>query len=279
MRTQTSSSYPTAVTAETAVFGTDETIDLMDVAGMLRRRKWLIMLVTAIGTAAAAFLGMQRTPEYTAKAAVMIDPRQLQVTNIEQVMQGLSLTGGTIATQIGLLQSRSFVAEVMDDLHLFDDPEFNTALLAEPAATQTALPEFLQPLDQLLSRLPDEWLIATGLASQAQPVLESEAPGLVRERAILNFMDSVTYQSDGVSSLISISFTSPDPEKAAVISNRIAELYIGDQLKGKLSATDKASGWLEQRLAELRDDVKKSDEAVAQFKAAEQHCRGRRRAR
>ena len=93
MRTQTSSSYPTDVSAEKAVFGTDETIDLMDVAGMLRRRKWLIMLVTAIGTAAAAFLGMQRTPEYTAKAAVMIDPRQLQVTNIEQVMQGMSLTG------------------------------------------------------------------------------------------------------------------------------------------------------------------------------------------
>ena len=94
MRTQTSSSYPTDVSAEKAVFGTDETIDLMDVAGMLRRRKWLIMLVTAIGTAAAAFLGMQRTPEYTAKAAVMIDPRQLQVTNIEQVMQGMSLTAG-----------------------------------------------------------------------------------------------------------------------------------------------------------------------------------------
>ena len=135
MRTQTSSSYPGDVSAEQAVFGADETIDLMDVAGMLRRRKWLIMLVTAIGTAAAAFLGMQKTPEYTARAAVMIDPRQLQVTNIEQVLQGLSVTAGTIATQIGLLQSRSFVAEVMDDLHLFDDPEFNPALLAEPATT------------------------------------------------------------------------------------------------------------------------------------------------
>ena len=35
-----------------------------------------------------------------------------------------------------------------------------------------------------------------------------------------------------------------------MIANRIAEIYVQDQLKGKLSATDKASGWLEQRLAD-----------------------------
>ena len=42
----------------------------MDVMGMLRRRKWLIMLVTAVGTVAAALLGMVITPTYTAKSAV-----------------------------------------------------------------------------------------------------------------------------------------------------------------------------------------------------------------
>ena len=71
---------------------------------MLRRRKWLIMLVTALGTAAAAFLGMKQTPTYTANASVMIDPRQLQVTNVEQVISGMPITTATMATQIGLLQ-------------------------------------------------------------------------------------------------------------------------------------------------------------------------------
>jgi succinoglycan biosynthesis transport protein ExoP len=266
MRTQTISSYPASVSAEKSILGDDETIDLLDLAGMLRRRKWLIMLVTAIGTAAAAFLGTLLTPKYTAQSAVMIDPRQLQVTNIEQVLQGLSVTAGTVITQVGLLQSPSFVAKVMDDLHLFDDPEFNTALLAQPQTTQTNLPTFLRPLAQVLARLPDSWLIATGLASQAEPVLESQAPGLMRQLAIYNFTQNAAYLSDGQSYLISISFTSPDPAKAAVIANRIAELYIQDQVKGKLSATDKASGWLEQRLNELRDAVQKSDQAVAQFK-------------
>ena len=58
--------------------------------------------------------------------------------------------------------------------------------------------------------------------------------------------------------LINISFTSPDRDKAAVIANRIAELYVEDQLRTKQSATGKASVWLEQRLAELREEVRQS---------------------
>ncbi|MFZ1430692.1 MAG: Wzz/FepE/Etk N-terminal domain-containing protein [Geminicoccaceae bacterium] len=266
MRTQTYPSPASDVAAERSVFGADATVDLMDVLGMLRRRKWLIMLVTALGTVAAALLGMVITPTYTAKSAVMVDPRQLQIGNIEQVLQGLTVNTSTIATQIGLLQSETFLASVMDDLHLFDDPEFNPSLRPQPPTTVAALPTFLQPVGQVLSYLPSEWLIATGLASQPEPLLESQAPGVVREKTIDNFTRNVSFLSDGQSYLIQVSFTSEDPEKAAVISNRISELYIQDQINSKLGATDKASGWLEQRLNELRTEVQKSDEAVQKFK-------------
>ena len=268
MRTQTYPSQASDVAAERTVFGEDGTIDLMDVMGMLRRRKWLIMLVTAVGTVAAALLGMVITPTYTAKSAVLVDPRQLQLGNIEQVLQGLTVNTSTIATQIGLMQSETFIASVMDDLNLFNDPEFNPALTAQSTNLATSLPSFLQPLGQVLSYLPSEWLIATGLASQAEPVLESQAPGMMREKAIGNFTKDVAYLSDGSSYLIQIMFTSVDPAKASVISNKIAELYIQEQIKGKLGATDKANTWLEQRLAELRSDVQKSDQAVAAFKTA-----------
>ena len=154
--------------AEKAILGEDQTVDLLSVVGMLRRRKWLIMLVTALGTATAAFVGMKLTPTYTAQSSVMIDPRQLQVTTSEEVYAGLPLSAPTMATQLGLLRSRDFISSVMSDLKLFDDPEFNPAL-ASAADSETSLPSFLQPVEQLLTRLPDEWLIATGLASQPQP--------------------------------------------------------------------------------------------------------------
>ena len=266
MRTQRSYAESGDAAAEKAILGEDETIDLLNVVGMLRRRKWLIMLVTALGTAAAAFLGMKQTPTYTANSSVMIDSRQLQVTNVEQVISGMPISTATMATQLGLLRSRDFILSVMSDLNLFDDPEFNTALADAAAAPSTSLPGFLQPLEQLIAQLPDEWLIATGLASQPQPVLESEAPALARERAILRFMSGAVFINDGQSYLIQVQFTSPDPDKAAVIANKIAERFVDDQLRGKLSATDKATGWLEQRLAELKVEVQKSDQAVARYK-------------
>jgi polysaccharide biosynthesis transport protein len=265
MRTQRTYAEQGDVAAEKAILGEDDTIDLLNVVGMLRRRKWLIMLVTALGTAAAAFLGMKQTPTYTANAAVMIDPRQLQVTNVEEVISGYPVSTATMATQLGLLRSRDFIASVMADLNLFDDPEFNSALAAA-AAPKAALPAFLQPLERLLARLPDEWLIATGLADQPPPILESEAPGIARERAISSFVGDTVFLNDGQSYLIQIQFTSPDPDKAAVIANKIAERFVDDQLKGKLSATDKATGWLEQRLAELKVEVQRSDEAVTRFR-------------
>ena len=265
MRTQRSYAETGDAAAEKAILGEDETIDLLNVVGMLRRRKWLIMLVTALGTAAAAFLGMKQTPTYTATASVMLDSRQLQVTDVEQVITGMPISSATMATQIGLLRSRDFIAAVMSDLNLFNDPEFNPALAAAAAPPTTALPAFLQPLEQLIAQLPDEWLIATGLASQPQPVLESEAPTLARERAILRFMSGAVFLNDGQSYLIQVQFTSPDPDKAAVIANKIADRFVDDELKGKLTATDKASGWLEQRLAELKVEVQKSDQAVAKY--------------
>ena len=125
----------------------------------------------------------------------MFDPRQLRVLDSEQVMEERRPGADRIATQIGLLQSRNFIAEVMDRLAPVRRPRVQRELLAEPrdALARPAR----QPLDQLLSCASGRGC-RHGLASQAQPVLESDAPGLVRERAILNFTDKVTYPSDGV---------------------------------------------------------------------------------
>ena len=148
----------------------------------------------------------------------------------------------------------------MDDLNLFDDPEFNPALAgASRRARRPRCPSFLQPLEQLLSRLPDEWLIATGLASQPQPVLESEAPG-ARPRAgdPATSWANVSYSATAVLPDPD-QFTSPDPDKAAVIANRIAELLHRRSAQGQavrdrqgLRLARAAAGRAARRGAEVR---------------------------
>ncbi len=249
------------------LFGDDDTIDLLSIFGVLRRRKWLIIAVCFIGTAIAAAIGLQMTPTYTARAGVMLNSREARVINVEAVMGGLSPGDtGTLSTQIGLISSRTFLARVMDDLHLFDDPEFNVALRANQSEQGgDMLAALTDPLSSLMSLLPHEWLIATGLAKEARPVLEIDAPRLGREAALNVFAGKLAVVQDSDSYLISVTYTSQDREKAALIANRVAEMYVADQLNTKLVATDRASGWLEERLQTLREEVRQADQAVAEY--------------
>lgn len=250
-----------------SLFDQSDTIDVMSLLGALRRRKWMIIAITLTGLAVGSFYGNSVIPKFTSRAAVLIEPEENQVVDMEAVMNGLTPDQATIATQITLLQSRTYQARIMEDLDLFNDPEFNP-LLREPGGPLDRVPLEVvsQPLEQLLAWLPNEWLIATGLAGEAEPVLESEAPHLAREETISNFSKRLQLYNDGESHVITISFTSIEPDKASLIANRIAETYVNDQLNNKLFATDRASVWLQERIRELKEEVRLAEEAVSNFK-------------
>jgi succinoglycan biosynthesis transport protein ExoP len=242
-----------------------DTVDLLDAFRVLRRRKWLILTLVLIGTLGGTLYGLQRVPLYTARATVLIEPQRSQVVDVQAVLSGLTPDQATMLTQSRVLQSRNFQARVMEDLRLFDDPEFNAALRTE---TPNPLKQAIQAsLDRLMALLPRDWLIAAGLAHEPVPVLESEAPRLTREGAIDTFASQLEVAADGYSYVLGINFTSPDPEKAAQIANRIAEVYVDDQLKSKLFATDRASIWLNERLDTLKEEVRKAEEAVERYRA------------
>jgi succinoglycan biosynthesis transport protein ExoP len=66
--------------------------------------------------------------------------------------------------------------------------------------------------------------------------------------------------------VIQISYTSRHAEKAARLANAFAEAYLADQLNAKIEATKRASHWLEERMAELKQKAVTSDFAVQKYK-------------
>src|SRR5262249_21488374 len=70
----------------------------------------------------------------------------------------------------------------------------------------------------------------------------------------------------GASHAMNISVTWADPERAAQLANAIADAYIVDQLDTRFEGAKRASAWLSDRLAELRKQVRDSEEAVATFR-------------
>jgi exopolysaccharide transport family protein len=243
----------------------NDTVDLLGLFRVLWRRKLLVGTLVLLGTFGAYLYGKNLTPEYTAKSAVLIEPPKSQIIDVQAMMSGLTPDGATMATQIKLIQSRTFVARVMDELKLFDDPEFNAALRPEDGLSLTL--SLSEPFRKLMALIPNEWLITTGLASEPVTVLESEAPRLAREAAIDTFLGGIEVSNEGGTYLIGVNYTAKEPQKAAQIANRIAEIYVDDQLKTKLFATDRASVWLQERLDTLKEEVRAAEEAVERYRS------------
>lgn len=244
------------------LFDGGETVDLVSVFRILWRRKWSVLLMAVLGAVAASVFALQLTPTYTATVTLMLDPTRPNYADIEEVVTGLPKDAPVMATQIRLLQSRAFHARVMEDLGLFDDPEFNPFAGMGEGAVPLAPRE---GLEKLLSFVPREWLVAVGLAEEPRPLLESEAALRAREIALGRFGSAIEIVADQ-SYVFQLAFTSEDPEKAARIANRIAEMFVDDQLKAKLVTTSRVNAWLEERLATLKDEVARAEAEVQRYR-------------
>jgi succinoglycan biosynthesis transport protein ExoP len=237
-------------------------IDVKDLLAVLRRRRWVIVTTVLVITTLAVLAGLQITPKYTAKTMVMIDARQAKVMDVQAVLSGLTTDASSVETQMKVLTSRDLVEQAMDKLRLFDDPEFNPALKNPNRATDL---QVAGPLESVLRWVPDEWLIASGLASE--PVIgEQTRAELERREVVERFDRRLKVTQEGRSYVMGISFTSTQPEKASKVANTLAHLYVQNQIDSKTDATSRASLWLGDRIQELRQEVQKGEAAVEDYR-------------
>jgi uncharacterized protein involved in exopolysaccharide biosynthesis/Mrp family chromosome partitioning ATPase len=224
-----------------------------------RRRGRLILAVAALGTALATVAGFQVQPRFTATAAVMLGPGQGDGVGTEAGLPDPSADAATVAAEIRLIESRDHAARAVHALSLDLDPELN------PRHGKLAF-TIANPWRVLLGWLPGDWLIATGLAEErtARPGETGTAgpDGLLDE-----FARRLQVRRNGSSHLVSISFTSSDPAKAAAIANQVAELYVERQLGTMRAAATRGLDRLRERVDALRAEVGQADRAVARYRA------------
>lgn len=100
---------------------------------------------------------------------------------------------------------------------------------------------------------------AQRLALEARAQAEFQA-------TIDRLMKSVNAYRDGLTFVIAVTASSRDADKSAVIANALAEVYIENQLRSKVSSTRQAGEWLTQRLDVLRDELQAAEKAVEDYR-------------
>jgi succinoglycan biosynthesis transport protein ExoP len=229
--------------------GAEDEIDLMALARTLWRGKWWILLTTLIALFVGGYYAFRvAVPVYTARAVVALESRQEQVVDIESVMSGLSGDQATINTEVEVLRSRHLAKKLVLELGLLGDPEFNAELRER------------------------ETFSLDGVRSMLRGVLGSAVPSQKSDEAILEattdrLIKAVTISNIRQSYVFNITAVTTSPQKSAAIANKLANLYILDQLETKFDATEQATNWLTDRVSQLKDELEQAEADVKAFNA------------
>ncbi len=223
-------------------------LDLNVVIATFRRRLRLFAAVALAVFVAVLLFTLQATPRYTATAEVMLDVRKEQISDVSAVLSGLPADSSVVDTEVEVLRSRSLASRVVNQLKLDRDPYFNPYL-------ETA-------------KGPASWLPWAKKAAAPGAVVDPVELQRRREKIVDRVLAGLSVRRAGMTYLIAIDYTHPQPEQAAKLANAFADLYLTEQLEAKFDATTKANEWLDTRVAELRDQLQAAEAAVQQYKIA-----------
>jgi capsular exopolysaccharide synthesis family protein len=228
----------------------DDEINLSEYLHVLSKYKWSILGFTFVVTLLTALYASSLTSIYQATATLLIESQEENVISIEQVY-GLPTNWDYFETQNQILQSRELAEKVVDGLNIAEHPEFKY----DPAAQKPGA------IARIKSWLPKGWF-------QEEEVTPPTAHAL-RNSIVGALQGSLSVSPVRNSQLISISFDSSDPELAAKVPNKLADLYILSDLEGRLAMTKKAASWITERLEGLRKNVEASEKALQAYRDRE----------
>lgn len=205
----------------------------MEQARVLWKRKWLVLLITVLGTSAAYAWTRSQPRVYQADCTLEYDPDPPKplgraVEDTTQISRWWE-TREFFATQNKIIASRAVAERVVRKLSLHENPDFWNV----PAQERS------------------EWRRAsiTDTALRLQLLLQ------------------VTQERD--TRLVHIITRDTSPERAMLLANSMADAYIEKTLEDRLGATTGALEWLGKQLDGLKRQLEQSELALHEF--SEQH--------
>ncbi len=203
---------------------------------MLKRAwglKWLLIPMVIISIMSAVYYTRQQTKIYRAAAQIIIDleaPRYLPYSGQEIVRLGTSNswnTGEFFETQFRIIQSLKVSESVAKELKLIEDHDFLGVNNVEPEMRA-----------KFLSEVNPAYILKSKVSVVAVPE----------------------------SHVVKIRVTDHNPARAARLANAIAEAYKVQNVGHKVSAAQEAVHWLSNKVDEISDQRRHSDQAMLDFK-------------
>lgn len=234
----------------------DEFIDLGQILRAILRYKWGIMGLALTVTVAVGFYVYSLEPVYRATGSLQIEAQENDVMAVQDYYRSGQYGYDYFQTQFEILKSRSLAESVVRKLELHKHPYF----LPDPEEEDEGWFNFDVSLQTLL------------------PASKKDVPEQLTEAEIEEQkIKSVTTAVAGAISVSPVDFSylayinveMSDPRLAARVVNAAMEAFIESDLEQRLSGTVQATGWLDERLGHLREQLRASELALQEFRDSE----------
>ena len=217
-------------------------IDLARIArAMSAKRWWVIGPTVAMFAGSTIFVNVVK-PRYSAEARVLLENQESFIPRADKTERVAEILPDpeAVQSQIQLLTSRDLARRVIKTLDLQGNDEFDPLAKGMGATTRA--------------------LVMLGLArdpTQTTP----------EDRILETFGDKLNVLSPTKTRVLSIEFTSRNPDLAAKGANAVAEAYLEFQQDAKRDHARGAANSLAALVAQLRARVAEADVEAEQFRA------------
>lgn len=203
----------------------------------LRRGVALSAILAAIGAAAGGAYAVLTPPKYNVATDILIDPTNLQIVNDDLFQQPGAIDSALLnaGSKQRVLTSGNVLARVVEDLDLANDPEFY-----DPAPGGFSLSA----------------LFGGGGKAVGDPKVAAQAALDAR----------VSSKPDDKSFVTTLTVSSESVDKAIRISEAMVEAFKQELASAEAAGAGRTATALNERLNELKADVKAAEEKVEAYK-------------
>ncbi len=203
--------------------------------------RWLIVILVAIGLAAGFAFTTIQTPQYRATSQLeVLAPSARVVQDLQLVNEVADIR--TFRTAQEKLKGRELLSRVAAQLNLANKPDF-----ISPA------PSF--SLWNLVNR-------ANRVTNLPPSKLTTEQREML---AIKLLQENISVSLIRDTSILSISYSNPNPEYAKSIANGIARSYLDKKLDDSRESSDLTRKFISQQVSEIKQRLQESEEELVTY--------------
>ena len=242
----------------------DDDIDVIGLFAALKRKWWLVLLITILTAVGLFFLLSAIPSRYDSNARIIIESKDNSFNRTINDNNGQQLTNQydeeAIRSQVEILSSDKIALEILELLQKQDeDKNLNTNHIAqfEDESFLDKIGDFFAPKD----KKPFEPSGTSNISGSQSAILEE-------------FKKQLNIYPIEKSRAIVIEFWATNPQTAFEVPNLIAEQYVSILEDKKKELTQDAKVWLNPIVKEYSDNLKEAEAEVAAFRARENVLRG-----